>query len=411
VYNALGQRVEMKNGAGTSYTELAYDSFGNMIALHNRTTFTQRTYYLGGRPFARHQDNKTYFLHPDHLGSTVFVTDETGATIQKTIYYPWGQAWATAGSLKDNRFASMDPRDAETGNDPTLFRLYNPRLYRWLSPDALAGNILNPQSLNRYAYVLNNPTNLIDPLGLDGWNPADPCNDPMFAASHAQCGYPPVPCFYLGHCPPMPPIPPGGGGHGGGGGGAHGGTGPSAGGMPTTGMPSGGGAMPTLGNAFLGFHILCVQIRIGGGPPDPASCSLYFFGQKLIDFRVLADLVNTGVPIAGAVTVLFPIPQTMGTLGGGFAVPMAFNVTGTKFGCIGLGPAFGTTGKTANFGPLVGGNLANQQSVLSGASVSVNYQGAPAAGAQAIWNFGGMLFGPTGGSLGFSASFTLSGCW
>ena len=37
---------------------------------------------------------------------------------------------------------------------------------RWLSPDPVAGDILNPQSLNRYAYVLNNPTTLTDPLGL-----------------------------------------------------------------------------------------------------------------------------------------------------------------------------------------------------------------------------------------------------
>ena len=37
---------------------------------------------------------------------------------------------------------------------------------RWLSPDPLAGDVSNPQSLNRYAYVLNNPTSLIDPLGL-----------------------------------------------------------------------------------------------------------------------------------------------------------------------------------------------------------------------------------------------------
>jgi RHS repeat-associated protein len=106
-------------------------------------------------------------MHTDRLGSTTFVTDETGATIQKTIYYPWGQAWATAGTVKDERFASMEQRDAQTGNDPTVFRMYNPRLYRWLSPDPLAGSILNPQSLNRYAYVLNNPVNVIDPLGLD----------------------------------------------------------------------------------------------------------------------------------------------------------------------------------------------------------------------------------------------------
>ncbi len=44
--------------------------------------------------------------------------------------------------------------------------MYSLRHYRWLSPDPVAGDILNPQSLNRYAYVLNNPTNLIDPQGL-----------------------------------------------------------------------------------------------------------------------------------------------------------------------------------------------------------------------------------------------------
>ena len=48
------------------------------------------------------------------------------------------------------------------------------------------GDITNPQSLNRYAYVLNNPTNLIDPLGLDGI-PETFCNYFRFATTHAQC--------------------------------------------------------------------------------------------------------------------------------------------------------------------------------------------------------------------------------
>jgi len=57
-------------------------------------------------------------------------------------------------------------------------------LRRWLSPDPLAGSVFDPQSLNRYAYVLNNPVNLIDPLGLQ-------CN--VFNVSWEGSGQP-FPC-------------------------------------------------------------------------------------------------------------------------------------------------------------------------------------------------------------------------
>lgn len=49
---------------------------------------------------------------------------------------------------------------------PTPNRIYSGNYGRWLSPDPLGGDITDPQSLNRYAYVMNNPTNFVDPLGL-----------------------------------------------------------------------------------------------------------------------------------------------------------------------------------------------------------------------------------------------------
>ncbi len=38
---------------------------------------------------------------------------------------------------------------------------------RFMSPDPMGGHLLDPQTLNRYAYVRNNPLNLTDPTGLD----------------------------------------------------------------------------------------------------------------------------------------------------------------------------------------------------------------------------------------------------
>jgi len=58
---------------------------------------------------------------------------------------------------------------AETNLNHTDFRQYASPEGRWLSPDPYACSLdpSNPQSLNRYAYVLNNPLNLSDPQGLD----------------------------------------------------------------------------------------------------------------------------------------------------------------------------------------------------------------------------------------------------
>ena len=73
-----------------------------------------------------------------------------------------GSSRAGAGTTLPN----CPTRTANSGTNITLYRLQSPGLGRWLSPDPLGGDITNPQSLNRYPYVLNNPTTFIDPLGL-----------------------------------------------------------------------------------------------------------------------------------------------------------------------------------------------------------------------------------------------------
>jgi hypothetical protein len=94
--------------------------------------------------------------------------------------------------------------------DQSATRDYPATLGRWMSPDALGGDITNPQSLNRYAYALNNPTSLTDPLGLQ----PDDCSDGFIPATDPECLPLPGCDEFEPFCTPPPPGPGGGGGGG-----------------------------------------------------------------------------------------------------------------------------------------------------------------------------------------------------
>jgi len=57
-------------------------------------------------------------------------------------------------------------RDAESGHDYFNARYFGSSMGRFLSPDPLGGSLANPQTLNRYAYVANNPLTNTDPTGM-----------------------------------------------------------------------------------------------------------------------------------------------------------------------------------------------------------------------------------------------------
>lgn len=81
-------------------------------------------------------------------------------------FTPYGEEHSTLNSCAQNYKFTGYERDSETGLDYAFARFYNSRIGRFMSADPLSGEIGNPQSLNRYAYVLNNSTNLTDPFGL-----------------------------------------------------------------------------------------------------------------------------------------------------------------------------------------------------------------------------------------------------
>ena len=67
-------------------------------------------------------------------------------------------------------FFSGKQRDGESGLDNFGARYYNSTMGRFMSPDPSGlfyADPNNPQSLNLYSYVLNNPLSNTDPTGMD----------------------------------------------------------------------------------------------------------------------------------------------------------------------------------------------------------------------------------------------------
>jgi RHS repeat-associated protein len=81
---------------------------------------------------------------------------------------PWGGETGRSSNqaFQPQRYTSYE-RDANAGDD-AMFRRYQSAQSRFPQPDPYDGsyNLTDPQSLNRYAYVQNDPVNFVDPSGL-----------------------------------------------------------------------------------------------------------------------------------------------------------------------------------------------------------------------------------------------------
>jgi len=96
----------------------------------------------------------------DALGSTVRLTDKTGAKVVDYTYDPYGNT--TADAIVDNPFQYTGRENDGTGLYFYRARYYSPNQQRFISEDpiGLRGGI------NVYGYVGGNPVSLIDPSGL-----------------------------------------------------------------------------------------------------------------------------------------------------------------------------------------------------------------------------------------------------
>jgi RHS repeat-associated protein len=139
--------------------------------------------YGGGTLLAKIDSSGTKYFHQDHLSNRL-VTSSTGAVVEQLGHFPFGDPWYNA--TNDKLYFTSYERDAESGNDYAMARYYVWRIGRFLSLDPLSGSTSDPQSLNRYAYVKNDPIDLGDPTGMcPGYGPFINPNGPQVGACNS----------------------------------------------------------------------------------------------------------------------------------------------------------------------------------------------------------------------------------
>jgi RHS repeat-associated protein len=159
-YDYTGQRIKkIEDGVTTYYIGKHYET---QIAGENQTN---TSYYFanGERVAKKDQSGNLFFYHLDHLGGTNAITDYMGNLIERTRYYPFGEI--RLGGNEKYSFTGKE-KDKLTDNYYFEARYYNPEFKHFTQADTFGPNLYDPQDLNRYAYVRNNPVKYIDPSGL-----------------------------------------------------------------------------------------------------------------------------------------------------------------------------------------------------------------------------------------------------
>jgi RHS repeat-associated protein len=171
-YAADGARLVTMQGPNRTY--YFWDQ-GGVIAEYTRgsqgaVAWSRSRVYLGNRilaSFTPHPPGEAVnYHHPDRLG-TRLITNNLDNTASEQTTLPFGTPMPNGSQNPVNPIFTTYDRNPITGLDYAVNRSYDPSL-RFTQPDRIvAANLRDPQSLNLYSYVRNDPVNLTDPSGLD----------------------------------------------------------------------------------------------------------------------------------------------------------------------------------------------------------------------------------------------------
>jgi len=197
---AWNAESEMKTGGGVNYL---YDGDSNRVEKQDsklywygpngevldetdmsggttNATFSEYIYFAGDRIARRDYQNNVFYYFEDQVHTSRVIAEIPNGGTSSTLcydadFYPYGGEDDFTDSCQQNYKFQGKERDSETGNDYFGARFYSSTYGRFLSPDWSSvpapvpyANLSNPQTLNLYAFVRDNPESFAD---LDGHGP------------------------------------------------------------------------------------------------------------------------------------------------------------------------------------------------------------------------------------------------
>jgi RHS repeat-associated protein len=177
LYDASGQRT---NYVAEGQETITLNQYVTARSAQQSAYLTKHIYADGMRVADKVQASwlapTPFYYHPDHLGSTHYVSDRNQDLVQHEEYFASGEPWTDE---IDTRFLfhhfvtfTGATRDDSTGYYYLGARYYDPRINVWNSTDpAIAAffseGIADPRQLGLYTYAHNDPVGRFDPSGLE----------------------------------------------------------------------------------------------------------------------------------------------------------------------------------------------------------------------------------------------------
>lgn len=169
-YDGVGNRLKaIRSGVVTRYTLDLAGPLSNVL-VESDALGIPTAYYVHGLGLISRitPGGDARYYHYDTIGSTAALTDSAGNVTDSYAYDPFGQVLNSQRTVNNpflyvGQFGVM-----EEGNGLQFMRAryYNSGLGRFVSKDPLIGDSRIGQTLNGYAYVLNNPLRYLDVTGL-----------------------------------------------------------------------------------------------------------------------------------------------------------------------------------------------------------------------------------------------------